>query len=123
MSRVGFPAFKDPSPKLLAQIRLHQPAGGMEAACPVVAVRPEHTDHEWRKIPPGGLSIHLVPDGCLGGGSRTGRCQRLKRRGGLFDHLGQAAVFQSDAPFRFQGHTRRFSEAGPPPILTQNGPT
>src|SRR5438132_13469565 len=32
------------------------------SACPVLAVRPEGANHQWRKIPPGELSIDPVAD-------------------------------------------------------------
>jgi hypothetical protein len=35
-------------------------------ACPVMAVRPEGANHQWRKIPPGELSIDPVANERLG---------------------------------------------------------
>ena len=43
--------------------RLMVDAGGTnDRECPKVAVRLEGADHQWRKIPPGELSIDLVAD-------------------------------------------------------------
>ena len=39
---------------------------GAPARCPLLPVRPEGANHQWRKIPPGELSIDLVADERLG---------------------------------------------------------
>jgi hypothetical protein len=39
---------------------------GALARCPLLPVRPEGANHQWRKIPPGELSIDLVADERLG---------------------------------------------------------
>jgi hypothetical protein len=45
------------------QIKLHRlPVGAKGAKCLFLAVRPEGADHQWRKIPPGELSIDPVAD-------------------------------------------------------------
>jgi hypothetical protein len=47
-----------------------------------------------------------------------GASLHLPAPAGADRHL--AAVPQFDGHFRFQGHTRHFTEAGSPPILTQS---
>jgi hypothetical protein len=57
-------------------------------ACRILAVRPEGANHQWRKIPPGELSIDPVADERLGWA--TGRAGASPRA--LFGNIGLIAA-------------------------------